>query len=136
MRFAAVLASLLALCSMLACGGPEEYTVVGTARAAGTDGSIQVEEIEGGNRLVTISLQHLPPPSRMGDDRSVYAAWFIASNAPATKAGNLEFDEDTREARLMATTPLAEFTVRVTAEVDENAGQPSDIVVVERRVEE
>lgn len=124
----------MALILALGCGGSSEYAMVGTARAAGTDGTVQVETIEGGNRLVTLSLEHLPPPDRLGDDMTVYVVWFIGEDAPATKAGVLAYDADSRQGTLTATTPLEAFTVRVTAEVDRNAGSPSDIVVAERQV--
>jgi hypothetical protein len=82
-------------------------------------------------------MQHLPPQSRLREDLNTYSAWSLAANGAPTRLGNLEYDEDTREGRLMATTPLSgNFTVRITAEPDVNVGAPGDIIVAERRIED
>jgi len=118
------------------CGGPDEYAIVGTARAAGADGLIQVEEIEGGNRLVTVELDHLPPPARLGEGMRAYVVWFVGNGQTPVKAGQLDYEEDARRGSMSATTPLSSFEVRVTAETNPNAASPSDVVVADRRVSE
>lgn len=133
MRSVVVLAVLL-LAPALGCGGPSEYAVVGSPRAAGTDGLLQLEEIEGGNRMLTLVLDHLPPPSRLAEGMTAYAVWVVPANGTPTKAGNLEYDEDARQGRLMATTPHAQFTLKVTAEADGTAVTPSDVLVADREV--
>jgi hypothetical protein len=131
MRFVLAFALLI---SAMACGGPSEYAVVGSPRAAGTDGLLQIEEIEGGNRMLTLVLDHLPPPARLGEGLTVYAVWVVPANGSPTKVGTLEYDQDARQGRLMATTPHARFTLKVTAESDANAVTPSDVVVADREV--
>ncbi|MCB9602679.1 MAG: hypothetical protein H6721_23440 [Sandaracinus sp.] len=126
--------ALALLVPLVGCGGPSEYAVVGSPRAAGTDGLLQIEEIEGGNRMLTLVLDHLPPPARLGEGMTTYAAWVVPNGGSATKAGNLEYDEDARQGRLMATTPHARFTLKVTAESDAAAVTPSDVVVADREV--
>jgi hypothetical protein len=135
MRMRHCIWALLFAALVAACGGPHEYALVGSSRAVGADGNIQVEQIEGGNRLVTISMQHLPPPDRLGDDMSVYAVWIVPPSGSPSYAGALEYDEDSREGRLMATTPHPEFTVKITAETAANAETPSEVVVAERTIE-
>ncbi|MDW8363462.1 MAG: hypothetical protein RMK74_13765, partial [Myxococcales bacterium] len=88
------------------CGGAAEYAVVGTARSPGTDGTVRVESLEGGNQLVTISLTNVVPPDRLGQGITQYVAWFIGNNQPPVLAGRLAFDPDARTATLTATTPL------------------------------
>ncbi len=132
-----VLALVLLVPSLVAatgCHGPSEYAVVGSPRAAGADGLLQVEEIEGGNRMLTLVLDHLPPPARLGEGLTTYAAWVTPIGGAATKAGNLEYDEDARQGRLTATTPHGRFTLAVTAESDAAAVTPSDVVVADREV--
>lgn len=119
---------------LVGCGGPSEYPIVGTARAAGADGTVTVEEIEGGNSLVTVQMQHLPPPERLGDGLKVYLLWIETENAPASMESRFEFDPDSREARAMATTPHKKFTVKVTAEKGTNVSTPSEVVVAKRKV--
>ncbi len=117
-----------------ACGGSQEYVIVGTARAAGADGSITVEEIEGGNRLVTVHLQHLPPPDRLGEGLSTYVVWIVPEGGEPTKAGKLAYDAEVREGRVMATTPEGAFTLKVTAEESADVATPSEVVVAQQQV--
>ncbi len=115
------------------CGGASEHVVVGTERAPGADGTIQVEEIEGGSSLVTISITNLLPPRRLGDGLTTFVVWFEGGGTPV-KAGTLDYDEDTRAGSMMATTPMTELTVSITAESEAAVTSPSDVVVVQRRV--
>lgn len=116
-----------------ACGGPTELALVGSSRAAGADGLVSVEEIEGGNRLVTVTLDHLPPAVRLGEGLTAYVVWFVGNGGPV-RAGQLMYDEETRGGRMHATTPLRQFTLKITAERSADAAAPSDIVVADRRI--
>ncbi|NCQ59871.1 MAG: hypothetical protein GW913_04265 [Myxococcales bacterium] len=129
------LSGLLALGIVaVGCGGPAEYGLVGSARAAGTDGTVQVEEIEGGNQMVTLTLDHLPPPARLADGMTTYVVWLTQRGQQPTKAGALDYDEDARTGHMIATTPLTRFTLRITAEENRDVAAPSDLVVAERVV--
>jgi hypothetical protein len=138
MNYRAFSTTLLAMaagaCLLIACGGPTEYVIVGTARAAGADGTIQVEKIEGGNNLVTVEMQHLPPPARLGEGLKEYIMWFETAEAPAVMEGRLEYDEKKRVAKGMATTPKQKFTVKITAEKGTQVSTPSDVVVAKQKV--
>jgi len=118
----------------IACGGSSEFIFVGGPRTVGMDGVAQVETVEGGNRLVSLQLQHLPPPERLGEGLSAYVVWFRAEDQAPVRAGVLEYDPETREGALTATTPMADFTILVTAEAEGNAPSPSEIVVAERAI--
>jgi hypothetical protein len=120
--------------SLTACGGPDEYALVGTERAAGTDGLLVVEEIEGGNRMLNLTLEHLPPPSRLGQGMTAYIVWLKPANGQPQMASRLAYDEDERTGTATATTPGARFEVLVTAERNANATSPSDVVVARQRV--
>lgn len=125
--------SFSAVLLALGCGGPQEYVVTGTERAAGADGTVIVEEIEG-NRMVSVTLEHLPPPDRISQGATVYIVWIKPQGAAPTMAGRLEFDGDDRTGRMRATTPHQEFQVIVTAEVDATVASPSEIIVVRQDV--
>ncbi len=119
----------------IACGGGNhEYVIVGTDRAAGVDGLVEVETIEGGNRLVTLTIDHMPPPARF-NNATTYVVWFTPPGRQPVKAGQLQYDESSRQGRMMATTPLRRFHVRVSAEQNADIDAPSDVVVCQRRVE-
>ena len=134
MRSHAALGVVSGLLLLAGCAGPSEYQLRGTSRAAGADGMIQIESIEGGNHMVTLAIDHLPPPARLGPELTSYAVWFEEAGRATQKAGDLEYDDDTRSGRMMATTPLRRFTVKVTAERDRSSISPSDWVVATREV--
>lgn len=130
---AGLLTSLLA--SLVAgCGGSRHYSVVGTDLAPGVDGTLQVEQIEGGNSLVTLSLSGLPPAGRLGDDLESYVVWIAGGDGAPSRAGVLDVDEEVRTGRMMATTPLTQFTVTITAEPRADVSSPGPTVVVRREV--
>jgi len=132
-RLQPYLAPLILATLLSACGGTAEFPLVGSSRAPGADGTVQIEQIEGGNRLVTIGVTNLLPPARLGRGLTTYVVWFDGNNQ-TLKAGTLQYDDDNREGHMMATTPMASFTVKITAERNANVGSPSDVVVASRRV--
>ncbi len=133
--FRLLLAALLLCAPVLGACGPTTLMLTGTDRVAGADGELIIEDISGGNKLVTIELEHVPPPGRLGDGLTTYIMWFVPSGQAPAMASVLEFDEDDRIAIGTATTPAAEFEVLVTAEQDRTVAAPSDVVIARRSVE-
>lgn len=120
----------------LGCGGGAwTYSVVGSQRDPGAAGTIQVERIEGGNRLVTVSLRHMTPPERLGTGLTTFVMWFRDARGQSTKASLLGYDRGSRTARATATTPLATFAVIVTAERSGEVVDPSENVIFNERVQ-
>ena len=117
------------------CGGGSSYSVIGTPRAPDADGQVSLEGIEGGNRLVKIQLQHVPPPSRLGPGLTVYVVWFTANGQAPVKAGLLAFDEGSRKGNLVATTPLRNFQLRITAERAQDVASPGETTILERQIQ-
>lgn len=136
MRLRTILLVLSLGSGLLVTGcGSDEFQIVGTPRAAGTDGTVTVEEIEGGNYLVHVEVQHLPPPDRVAEDASAYIVWIKPEDGSPVKAGRLGYDPDERSGTMQATTPAGgTFFVIITAESDEATNEPSDAIVVEREV--
>ena len=126
--------ALVSLC-LVGCGGPAQYFLIGHDKAAAADGVVEVEKIEGGNSMVTITLKHLLPPERVDSSAKTFVAWFyIPGKEAPIKAGTLGYSAETREGKLMATTPEKKFTIKVTAEQSANVTAPSDHVVAKQRV--
>lgn len=125
---------LLSVGLATACAGTSEYTVRGTPKAANAAGTLQIEEIEGGNSLLTLKLKHLPAPQRIGNGLQSYVAWVLPRQGEPVNAGALTFDETSHEGSLMATTALDRFVFRVTAEGDAQPTTPSNIVIAEQHV--
>ncbi len=125
---------LLLVAPNLGCGGPTSYALVGSARSAGTDGTLEIEADEYGNYEITLEVDHLPPPDRIGDNLTVYMVWFVSSGTPAEKMGVIAYDPDDRSGHFGTHTNHSEFTLKITAERSPAASTPSDVVVVSRRV--
>lgn len=133
LSFPLVFAALVAL--IAGCGGPRTYTLAGTQRDPGVEARVQIENIEGGNHLVTLTVRFLTPPERLGDGNTVFMVWIRQQNGTTSLASQLGYTPDSREGRATATTPHARFTLLVTAERDNTVGAPSDFVILQQEVE-
>lgn len=97
-------------------------------------GSLSVERIEGGQRLVVLQFAELPPPERMGPGVREFVVWLVGPHGEKLNVGPLRYDREQRSGNLLATTDLPAFTIRVTGERDAQAAEPSGAVLAERRV--
>lgn len=97
-------------------------------------GSLSVERIEGGQRLVVLQLEQLPPPERIAPGIREFVVWLEDSKGSEVRVGTLRYDRASHSGNLLATTDLRDFTVRVTGERDARAAQPTGVLLAERRV--
>jgi len=134
LRTLSLLVTLSLLLALGGCGGPAEYALVGSSRAAGSDGTVTIEEDEYGNYDVEVEIEFLPPPDRLGDGLTAYVVWIIPANAPAQRAGLLAYDPDDRTGHFRTHTSHSDFTLKITAERTPTTSSPSDVVVTSRRV--
>jgi hypothetical protein len=126
---------LLAASGLLAaCGADGRFVIIGTARAPSASGIVEVDEIDGGSTFVTIHLEHLHPPERLAQGYTTYVVWFEGPVGAPVKAGVLQYDPSARTGDLAETSSSRDFVVKVTVERDENATQPSEIVVASQQV--
>ena len=134
--------TLLALCFAVALamtgagcgGGAHQYDVRGTQRDPGADAHVQVETIEGGNHLITISVRNLTPPDRLGSGNTAFVVWIRQEGGATSMISALAYQPDQRTGRATATTPAARFTLMITAERSAQVTQPSDFVVFQQNV--
>jgi hypothetical protein len=133
MKFHQLALVLIAALTGLGGCGPTTYQMTGTEHAAGTDATATVEEIEGGNVLVTLEVEHLAPPGRVSSGMNTYVMWFRGSG-DARIGAVLEYDEDDRVGRATATTHESQFEIVVTAESTRSPGSPSEVIVMRRRI--
>ena len=75
-----------------------------------------------------------PISNRIHEAATVYVLWFIPENAPATKAGTLVYDPNSRKGHLEATTAVSRFEVLLTAERVNTVGGPSEHVIARKKV--
>lgn len=113
--------------------GPSTQMAQGTQRAVGADAAITVQQIEGGNQLVTVDVRHLPPPERVAPGTGRYVVWFARPGHLSTMASQLHYDPGARTGRARATIPHRGFEVIVTAERPGPVSEPSEHVVVRHR---
>ena len=102
--------------------------------AASTTGTLSVERVEGGQRLVVVQLSDLPPPERIAPGLKEFVVWLSSPSGKPQNAGALEYDRAHQSGSLLATTSLGTFTVTVTGERDPGARSPSGVLLAERRV--
>lgn len=115
-------------------GGSVSLDVRGTQRDPGADAHVQVEAIEGGNHLITISVRNLTPPDRLGSGNQVFIVWVRQEGGQTSLVSRLEYQPDQRTGRATATTPATHFTLLITAERSAQATQPSDFVVFQQNI--
>jgi hypothetical protein len=104
------------------------------AGAQGVRGSVSVERVEGGQRLVAVELHELPAPERLGPGLTEFVLWLKAPSGSYRKAGALAYDRTQRSGSLLATTTLAAFTLQVTGERGPGVTGPSDVLLTEREI--
>lgn len=97
-------------------------------------GTVSVERVEGGQRLVVVQLNELPAPERLAPGLTEFVVWLSAPSGKQVKAGALNYDRAHQSGSLFATTTLAAFTVRVTGERDPSVAAPSNVLLTERKV--
>ncbi len=124
----------LVLAVLGACGGATEYAMVGSADVDSVHGTLEVEGAEGESSLVTVVLDELPPPARLGDEYTTYVAWAKPREGEPVAVGALDYAGDARRGTLSGTAPFRRFTFLVTAESSATPAAPSSLVVAEHRV--
>jgi hypothetical protein len=89
-----------------------------------------------GNSQISLDVQHLPPPSALGDDLRTFVVWITPRGAEqAINVGQLDYDPARREGNLDIVTPYNEFTVAVTAESASTPIERGEVVVVSGEVD-
>jgi hypothetical protein len=106
----------------------------GLVEAASATGTLSVERVEGGQRLVVVQLSELPPPERLGPGLREFVVWLSSPSGKPQNAGTLEYDREHQSGSLLATTNLGTFTVTVTGEREPGVRTPSAVRLAERKV--
>ena len=111
-----------------------------------TSASVQIERIEGDQRLLAVRFEGLAPPEQWGAECTAFVAWAQDSHGRTVKVGSLSYDRPRRSARLLGAVRAARhgehaegidfraFAVRVTAEREAGVMVPSQVLVGEGRV--
>jgi hypothetical protein len=128
---------LVAISVMIASCNPQaDYALVGSAFAPAAHGEIDVEKIDGGQILVTVTLDHLVAPDKIELGLTHYVVWFTPVGEYPLYQQALDYDAETRTGRASIPTSLREFELQVTAENSERPNQPSDLLMTSQKIRE
>lgn len=117
-----------------ACSGANEYQMESGARTAGAEGKVAVSSDENGNRVVALSVAHLPRPGQLEESMATFVVWISPEGTNYNyNMGQLRLKDD-RTGALSFTTPFPSFSMVVTAESHSTVLSPSDQVVLRREV--
>jgi hypothetical protein len=129
--------ALAAILFVAACGGPLKYMPRGTDKAPGADGKIVAEVHKDLNNVrLDVKIINLTPPERLKEGAHHFIAW-QRKNADTkwSRVATMKFDADARVASFIETTvPEVMFEFMVTVEEKTDAESPSDIIVLEQKV--
>ena len=112
-------------CSYLQNRGATSWNMQPNEKVPAAQGKVMVSKPDGANRQVTVSVEHLAPPTQ-AFGKSTYVVWIRpVGGGEAQNMGVLQFDDDL-EARLTFKTPFKTFDVVISAEEQPNVTSPSN----------
>ena len=120
----------------LGCNPPADYALVGGAFVPAAHGDIRIEKIDKQQRLLTVTMDHLPPPGDIEPGLTQYVVWFTALGELPVRQGVLDYDAKKRMGVASLPTDMLEFDVQITAEQSDTPAQPSELVVASQRIRE
>ena len=122
--------------TVVGCNPPADYALVGGAFVPSAHGDIRIEKIDKQQRVLTITMDHLPPPDSIEPGLTHYVVWFsVVGELPVAK-GTLDYDASKRIGVATIPTDMRQFDVQITAEQSENPVRPSELVVTSQRIRE
>jgi hypothetical protein len=130
------LISLVAVSMIASCNPPADYALVGSAYAPAAHGEIDVEKIDDGQILITVTLDHLVAPEKIELGLTHYIVWFTPVGEYPLYQQALDYEAETQVGRASIPTSLREFEVQVTAENSEKPNQPSDLLMASQKIRE
>jgi hypothetical protein len=131
------IALTLSMAAMLVgCGGPNKYTVRGTAIAPGTDAKIVADvKKESSMTQLQITAENLAPPERLAPDGKMFVLWTMGPKRKWHRVGALNYREGDRKASIEGVSvPVTQFELQVTVESTPDPESPSSNVVISQQV--
>jgi outer membrane protein OmpA-like peptidoglycan-associated protein len=113
-------------------GGSTKINFTSTSLVPQAGGEATVEAKQGVT-VVSVTLNGLAGPSRLGAEFLTYVLWVVSPEGRYSNVGEVQPDESGR-GKLKATTPLQTFSIFVTAEPYFAVRQPSEMVILENQL--
>lgn len=104
------------------------------APALGSDAEIIAKKGKTGNYEIRISVTNLAPAARLEEGANAFVVWVLQKDQPATRAGELDYDEGDRTGALQITSPDPSFTILITLEEAATAKSPGGKRILEQAV--
>jgi hypothetical protein len=111
-------------CGLFGGGGGGKQTMITSGESPAGEGTVEATKGDNDNTKLEVRVKHLPAPSKLADDASVYVVWIRPSNGEAQNVGALQVDKDL-VGKLETTTPHKRFTLTVTPEPSARMAAPT-----------
>jgi hypothetical protein len=116
-------------------GWGKTYHFASTKIDPSATGNADISKDKNGNTNVSLHLEHLAKPPLLTPPANLYVVWFQEPGSEPTNEGQLQVGNDLR-GQLKTTTPLHNFDIFVTAEMDPTVKTPSDQVLLRATIPE
>jgi len=110
-------------------GWAKTYHFASTKIDPSAAGDVDLSKDKNGNTNISLKVEHLAKPTLLTPPANLYVVWFQEPGSDPENQGQLQVGNDLR-GQLKTTTPLHNFDVFVTAEMDPTVKTPSDQVVL------
>ena len=127
----------VALCILLAtaCGGSNATPLDATSHTPAAVGTMNLEKGPNDNTIGSVEVKHLAPPQLLRSDLTVYVVWTRpVGTRDWQNVGQLVVHDD-RTGSVDIKVPYATFDVMISAESTGQVTEPSDLVVLEGKIE-
>ncbi|HVH46129.1 MAG TPA: hypothetical protein VM925_27455 [Labilithrix sp.] len=111
-------------CGVFGGGGGAKQTMTTSAESPAGEGTVQATKGESDNTKLEVRVKHLPAPSKLADDASVYVVWIQPPKGDVQNVGALAVDKDL-VGKLETTTPHKSFKLTVTPEPSARMAAPT-----------
>ena len=125
---------VLAICTCTYACGPTVYPIRGQHHGAPFEGELSVELLHQQRRFL-LNVRGLPEPQRLSPTARFYIAWIVSPRRGAARISRVDFDDLERIARFDERSDDEGDLVRITAEANSWAREPSAVVLLERQIE-
>ena len=110
-------------------GWAKTYHFASTRIDPSAMGDVDLSKDKNGNTNVSLRVEHLAKPALLTPPANIWVVWFQEPGSTPENEGQLQVGNDLK-GQLKTTTPLHNFDIFVTAEMDPTVKTPSDQIVL------
>jgi len=110
-------------------GWAKTYHFASTRIDPSAMGDVDLSKDKNGNTNVSLRVEHLAKPTLLTPPANIWVVWFQEPGSNPENEGQLQVGNDLK-GQLKTTTPLHNFDIFVSAEMDPTVKTPSDQIVL------